>query len=639
LGGFTFLQSTIVRPPFSAAAPDRSARPATRGSFLVLMQLIRSSAGKVIVPLIVLAFVGWMVFETGMDVLGGGAVRPGELGSVNGIPITAEAFNLRRNELLQQAQAQGPVDAETARRIDEQVWEQLVAEILIRQEIDRRGLRVSDREILWAARHVPHPGLMQEEIFLTDGAFDLDRYRQFLASPSADARMLAQLEAYYREAIPRDRLVAQLSSGRYATDAELWREFRHQHETVTVDFVAMDMARIAEPQITDAQVRRYFDANRERFRRGERAVLRVAYLPLTVTEADRAATLERARELRAGILAGADFGDVARRESADPGSRAEGGDLGTFTRGQMVPEFDDAVFTLPVGAVSEPVVTQFGAHLIQVQARDGDEATARHILLEFAKGEDALVRMEEQMEAIRARARAGGLQAAATGQPGVVYREGAEIQAQSPYLPGVGSAMEALNWAEEEAQSRREGEGEGVSEVLESAEALYLVEFESYSPAGVAALAEVAGSIRALLAQRARIDAAKALADSMAAETRRGRSLEEVSEAHGLSVERAGPFTRVAPNPRFGQANEAIGVAFGTPVGRVGAPAATSGGVFLIRPVERTEADRREWERQKAEQRTRFTSAVRQDAFRRWLESAREEARIRDNRARMLARS
>ena len=75
-----------------------------------------------------------------------------------------------------------------------------------------------------------------------------------------------------------------------------------------------------------------------------------------------------AEDLKDDIEGGADFGDVAREHSTCPSSR-QGGDLGEFGRGQMVPEFDEVVFSAPVGEVQGPVRTQFGYHLIEVTSR------------------------------------------------------------------------------------------------------------------------------------------------------------------------------------------------------------------------------------------------------------------------------
>lgn len=76
-------------------------------------------------------------------------------------------------------------------------------------------------------------------------------------------------------------------------------------------------------------------------------------------------TQEEAQACREEILGGKSFAEVAKRVSKCP-SRSQGGDLGFFTRGQMVPQFDKVAFTLPSGELSEPVQTQFGWHLLTV---------------------------------------------------------------------------------------------------------------------------------------------------------------------------------------------------------------------------------------------------------------------------------
>ncbi|SOE52130.1 Peptidyl-prolyl cis-trans isomerase PpiC [plant metagenome] len=79
-------------------------------------------------------------------------------------------------------------------------------------------------------------------------------------------------------------------------------------------------------------------------------------------------TEAKCNELKAAIENGADFGQVARENSSCPSSR-DGGNLGTFGRGQMVREFDEVVFSAPVNVVQGPVKTQFGYHLLEVTSR------------------------------------------------------------------------------------------------------------------------------------------------------------------------------------------------------------------------------------------------------------------------------
>ncbi|HEX6370529.1 MAG TPA: peptidylprolyl isomerase [Longimicrobium sp.] len=604
--------------------------------------MIRSTAGKIIVPLLMVFFLGWMVFEIGMDALGGGLGGTQNLGSVNGDPISAVAYNERYNALYQQAQQQGEVTDETARRIQDEAWEQLVQETLMRQELERRGIRVSDREVVWAARNLPHPSFAQQEIFLTNGQFDINKYREFLAGPTMSADMFAQLEGYYRQQLPQEKLTRQLTAGRYITDAELWRAFQDRTETATVDFVQLDLTKLVarDPAVTDAEVRRYYEENRERFRRTEGARLKVAYIPLTIGDADRQATVQRARELKAEIAAGADFAEVARANSDDESNKEQGGDLGAFTRGQMVPAFDSVAFSLPVGQVSDPVVTQFGVHLVRVDERTGEQVKARHILLNFEKNVADVDRLETQLDRIAEAGLTRGLKAAAAGQPNVTFREGVEVSATNPMIPGVGPAIAALNWAQEEAANRAAGDDPvRVSEVLETPDALYLVEMESYHPAGDTPLAEATPAIRQQLVYEKRRDAGRAEAEKMLAEVRGGRTLEQVATARGLTVQRAGPFTRVEANPTLGQANAAVGAAFGTAIGQVGPVAVTPAGVFLVRPAARTAADRREFERQKVTLREQALRAMQQDLLGQWMSNVREDAEIKDNRAKLQAQA
>ncbi len=97
----------------------------------------------------------------------------------------------------------------------------------------------------------------------------------------------------------------------------------------------------------------------------------------------RLASLERMQKIEAELRAGADFAELARKYSEDPGSAKSGGDLGYVKRGEFVKRFEEAAFALREGQISKIVETEFGFHLIQLLDRRGESIHTRHILLRF----------------------------------------------------------------------------------------------------------------------------------------------------------------------------------------------------------------------------------------------------------------
>ena len=111
------------------------------------------------------------------------------------------------------------------------------------------------------------------------------------------------------------------------------------------------------PEPADEACRRYYAAHKQEYRIGERVRARHILVP-TETEA---------KTILAEVKKGTDFAELAKQKSKDPGAAAEGGDLGYFSKEQMVPEFSEAAFKLEKGQVSEPVKSQFGWHIIKVE--------------------------------------------------------------------------------------------------------------------------------------------------------------------------------------------------------------------------------------------------------------------------------
>ncbi|HTX56758.1 MAG TPA: peptidylprolyl isomerase [Candidatus Acidoferrales bacterium] len=125
------------------------------------------------------------------------------------------------------------------------------------------------------------------------------------------------------------------------------------------DQIIIDKAVGKNVNVTDAQIKAYFDKNHAAFDKPAEVTARHILV----------ADLKTADKVEALLKQGKDFAALAKEYSIDPGSKDKGGELGTFRHGQMVPAFDQAAFSLPVGVISAPVKSPFGYHIIQVESR------------------------------------------------------------------------------------------------------------------------------------------------------------------------------------------------------------------------------------------------------------------------------
>ena len=579
------------------------------------------------------AFVALMVFEWGMDASGqsGGA---GNVGSVGGTNVPVQEYQTIYRNLYDQVQREQdtPISSQQDREIEDMAWNEVVDQILIQKELERRGIRVTDDEIRQAVRTAPPPGLRDDPNFQTDGQFDMQLYQQWLSQAAQDPQFLRDLERYYRDMIPRNKLLRQLTSGVYVSDRQLWEEWRDRNEQATVSFLmlrAQDHVPDSEVEVTRDEIEAYYSENRDEFSIPATAGVRYAYLPKAATAEDSIAQMERAEQIRVELEEGVPFEDLADLESDDRSTGPQGGMLEPFSRGdgQWPEEFEEVAFSIPVGEVSEPFPTEYGWHILEVLARDGDEVEeARHILVEMGRTDASEIRLLTRADSLESMGRTMTVDEAAN-QMGISARDG-RITEDYAILPGVGQADEAQDWIFDE----REGIG-AVSPVFENREAFYMVEVRNLTRAGYMNLDAVAPQIESRLRLQKKVELAHDDAREIAAELRAGTSLEEVAQRVGVDVETAGPFSRTDFVPGLGTRNAAVGAVFGASEGEIAGPVRVGDRVLVIRVEERIEADREAWEAQKAMQRAQRTAELRQQRLDLWLDGLREVTRIQDTRA------
>ena len=284
-----------------------------------MLQVMRSSA-KYVFWILAVAFIGGFLLVESSGLLGRSAVGPtSAVATVNGTDILYTDWQRRSSQLMQQEQQQAghTLTQDEQRKIENQAFDELVSDVLLQQEYRRRGIGVTDAELREYAQYAPPNWVTSAPELQTEGRFDMTKYQRLLASGQArQSGLLIALEQYYRNEVPRRKLAEQVTAGVYVTDLDLWRAWQDANDSAAVSFVSIKPTpTAADSNVSDADLRKYYDAHKAEFDRPGHATVSVLFIPRVISAADSAATRNRIIALRNEIVGGAKFEDVAKRES------------------------------------------------------------------------------------------------------------------------------------------------------------------------------------------------------------------------------------------------------------------------------------------------------------------------------------
>jgi peptidyl-prolyl cis-trans isomerase D len=293
---------------------------------------------------------------------------------VNGKEIPLREFQRAYAMRLQAYRSQGELPEAFIQRIAAGTLDELVSFELLSQAAEAAGVGISDDELLEI--------LHKNKEFQKDGAFDFQRYEEVLRDYYT--KSAADFEAELRRRLAAVRLLEMVESTAMVSEDEVHARFLKEGDTVQLTVVrflpSMFADQVKTPSAAEVsafeaaqggRVQAYYTENPAAYRSGEKVHARhlLVQVPKNAPAAEVAAAKARAEAYRKEILDGKSFADVARANSDDASSKAEGGDLGWSERGVFVPEFAQAAFNLKVGEVSLPVKTPFGWHLILVEEK------------------------------------------------------------------------------------------------------------------------------------------------------------------------------------------------------------------------------------------------------------------------------
>jgi peptidyl-prolyl cis-trans isomerase D len=595
-----------------------------------MLRTMRSNA-KWIFYILAIAFVAWLAIGQVMSILGpSGTV----VLRVNGREFQVTEYQQRvqlASEQYRQQNGTAPLTREEDQQIQNQVINQMIQDALLQQEYNRLGIRVSPEEIIDMAHNSPPPEVMRDPQFQTDSQFDIRKWQQFLATTS-DRNLLAQIEGMYREQIPRIKLAQYLTSDVYISDAKLWRIYKDQHDSVKIASLAVSALTIPDTTtISDAELSAYVKKHPDDYKRPGVAYVRFIVIPRVPNAADSAVARARVARVRGELVRGAKFEDVARRESSDSASGQRGGDLGWIKRSEtgFVEPFMQAVRTLRPGQLSAPVASPFGYHLIRIDQAKGDSVKVRHILIPVSL-------QGEHLDQVEARADTLERLTAERSDPAVLdttaRRMGIPLSPQYQVIEGQRFGLgpnvpvpDVSVWAFEAPVGE-------TSPVIEAPSGYYVFRLDSVTVSGVPPLAQIKGQVSAAVRLEKQKALARRRADSLAAVLHGVPDLASAAAAHGLPVERFGPFTRLRPPSYLAVEPVVVGAAFGLKVGERSGVIQGEKGFFLIESLSRKLADSTAWLAQRETQRTQLRQAVQQARIQQYMEGVRARAKVVDRR-------
>ena len=602
--------------------------------------------------LVIAAFVLTSVF---VGTMSGRGDRTDAVASVNGEDIPVERYQRRYQAYLDAYSRvyRDRFSPELAEQLGlpQQAVNDLVQEALVVQRARAEGLDVTDEELNAQIQAVP--------AFQEDGRFSLRRYQDFVKRRGTTA---GAFEGDVRRELTRMKVESTVKGGIKVSETELEQAFVARREEARAAWALVDVGALAastaastdeveaylkdhasefkqpdrrriqyvtlvpkdfRPSVPEADVEKYYTEHSKEFETPRQ--MRAAHLLVSVAHTGGSEAEDKARAKVADAIrrvkAGEDFGKLAAQISEDPGSKTKGGELGWVKKGEMVPQFEEALFNLKQGEITaEPVRTPFGYHAIKVLEA---KAESRKPLREVAPQIRERLAVEAADKAARAKADEvrPPLQAATdfmaeAKRLGLAPVETTLAKVERPLMLGGPDAME------EAAFSLSVG---GVSAPVKTPAGWVVLKSIEVIPAGVPPLADIRDKVVAAVKRQKAETVALERAKQLAADGKSG-DLQAVAKRAGAQTGETQRFSRAKPAERL--PGDAQVAALQTPAGDVTAPVKSPQGYYVLKVLERAAPNMAELPAERERLSKEVLAQKQSQAWEAWINGARANAKV-----------
>ena len=558
----------------------------------------------------------------------GGSEAAGDVvAKVGDQSVTLADISQQLNEIRQRNQIPRQLEALYAN----QILKQLVFQKEVEYEAKRLGITVTDKERADRIKQFL-PTAFNGDTFVGMDAYAREVQQRFQMT-------VPVFEELVRSGLVEEKFRRLITDGVSVSPDEIQNEFRFENEKIKLDYVLLkpdDLASKINP--SDDEIKKFYDQNKSKYLVPEKRVVRYGLSDLarmrqnTVVSDDELkvlyqqniqqyqvpnrvhaehillttvgktdAEVAEIKKKPDDILAqakkkGANFEDLAKKYSEDPGSKTKGGDLGWLVQGQTVPEFEKAAFSLPKGEVSDLIRTQYGFHIIKVLDKETAHTKTFDEVKDTLRTPLLLQKADNQAGSIADKMSAEIRQSNKVTLDELAQKYHLEVSETRPVSP-TDALLELGNGQDvkEEISHLRQGE---LSLPLRTDRGFVVLSLKQVIPAHQGTLEEVRDKLIADLKQQKSTQLAQSEAAELAGRARAGEKFDPAAKALGLDPKTSDSFARNGTIPGVASGKQ-LSAAFFLKQGDIGGPTNFGENWVVYQVVEKTQPDPAEFDKQK----------------------------------------
>jgi hypothetical protein len=563
-----------------------------------------------------------LLFLAVCTVLAGLKTDPkGIVGKINNKSYTLAEYNgILDNYFSFWSGREGKLSADRKKELNDRCWEELIGRAIYDGEIKRRGVAVTDQEAYNKVINDTPAQVKQIEALKTDGKFDLEKLKKAF---EMDPKFKENVYAYIKETMIYDKLFSVIKSKAKAKPDSVRDAWFKNNDTVSAKIIVFDFNKIPEQSVANEEAASYYQTNLEKYKK--EPARKYDYVKIGSDKYTKAT----ADSLYRVLTQGGDFAELARKFSGDPGSGQNGGDLGWFGRGRMVKPFEDSAFALADSAISEPVKSQFGWHIIQTLEKrktdkGEDEVHARHILIKSEPDEPSKQLMLRSAEQLLTAAREKGLSRAAS-ELGYPLTETQEFFATDKSVREIGPFPELVSEAFIQPL--------GYLPDLKTAKNgdVFVCELSDSLGVHYSRLEKEKDGIINTLKRDKKIAANRALAQEFYDKSKTGDYL-AVAEQDSLKIVEANDIKADGSIPEIGNVKPLNDSLLAATEGKYTSLVQNDTNVYLAKVTKRAKPTAAQWEKQKSKEMAKANESVKTSYLNTWYYGQRQKLKIEDNR-------